>query len=65
MALDESIAAAASLAWLGEQGGGRVKSEIGRVKSWSSLLISRFTIHSCPSAELSVVGFSGRMEALV
>jgi hypothetical protein len=64
MALDESIAAA-SVAWFGEQGGERVKSEIGRVKSWSSLLISRFTIHSCPSAELSVVGFSGRMEASV
>ncbi|MEN9283153.1 MAG: hypothetical protein RLZZ179_646 [Verrucomicrobiota bacterium] len=63
MALDESIAAA--LAWFGELGGGRVKSEIGRVKSWGSFPISLFAIHSWPSAELSVVGFSGRMEASV
>jgi hypothetical protein len=65
MALDESIAAAASLAWLGEQGGERVKSEIGRVKSWGAFSISRFAFLSFLSAELSVPGFSGRMEALV
>ena len=49
MSLTESIAAAASLAWFGEQGGERVKSEIGRVKSWRAFPISLFTIHSSPS----------------
>lgn len=64
MALDESIAAAASLAWLGEQGGGRVKSEIGRVKSWRSFPVSLFAIHSCPSAELSVAALRESMDEM-
>jgi len=49
MSHHESIVEAAALPGLGEQGGGRVKSEIGRVKSWSSFPISRFTIHSSSS----------------
>ena len=49
MSCNESIVENAAIAWFGEQGGGRVKSEIGRVKSWSSFPISLFTIHSCPA----------------
>jgi hypothetical protein len=61
--------AAAALAWFGELGGKRVKSEIGRVKSWRSFPVSLFAIHSCPSAELSVVvlesaGGAGNYSAL-
>jgi hypothetical protein len=65
MNLNESTVQAAALAWFGEKGRKRVKSEIGRVKSSSSFPISLFAIHSCPSAELSGAEFSGRMEALV
>ena len=49
MALDESIVEAATLAWFGEQGGERVKSEIGRVKSWGAFPISRFALLSSSS----------------
>jgi hypothetical protein len=47
MSLTKSIAAA--LAWFGEQGGGRVKSEIGRVKSWGSFPVSLLILHCSPS----------------
>jgi hypothetical protein len=46
MSLNESIVEDAALEWFGELGGKRVKSEIGRVKSWSSFSISLFTLHS-------------------
>jgi len=49
-----STIAAAALAWFGEQGEERVKSEIGRVKSSGAFSISIFTIHSSPS--LAIVG---------
>jgi hypothetical protein len=52
MSLNESAVEDAALAWFGEQGGGRLKSEIGRVKSWTAFPISLFTLHSCPSAAL-------------
>ena len=45
MSLNESIVEDAALEWFGELGGRRVKSEIGRVKSWSSFSISLFTLH--------------------
>jgi len=44
MSLNESIVEDAALEWFGELGGKRVKSEIGRVKSWSSFSISLFTL---------------------
>jgi hypothetical protein len=49
MSHHESIVAAAALAWFGEKGGKRVKSEIGRVKSWGLFPISLFAIHSSSS----------------
>ena len=65
MSLNESIVEDAALAWFGEQGGGRVKSKIGRVKSWGAFPISRFTLHSCLSAALSVADASATMKAAV
>ncbi len=46
MLVNESIVEDAALEWFGELGGRRVKSEIGRGKSWSSFPISLFTLHS-------------------
>jgi hypothetical protein len=45
----ESIAEGVVPEWFGELGRKRVKREIGRVKSWSSLPVSLFTLHSSPS----------------
>ena len=64
MSLNESIVEDDALAWFGEQGGGRVKSEIGRVKSWSAFPVSRFAIHSCLSAALSVVALRESMDEM-
>jgi hypothetical protein len=56
MTLAASTPAPAALASFVEQGGKKVKSEIGRVKSWRSFPISLFTIHSSsPLATLSDV----------
>jgi hypothetical protein len=64
MSHHESIVAAAALAWFGEKGGKRVKSEIGRVKSWGAFPISLFAIQSCPSAELSVAALRESMDEM-
>jgi len=53
MSLNESIVEDAALEWFGELGRKRVKSEIGRVKSWSSFPISLFTIHSSSPRRLN------------
>ncbi len=54
MSLTKSIVEDAALPGFGEQRGKRVKSEIGRVKSWSSFPVSLFTIHS--SSSVVIVG---------
>jgi hypothetical protein len=64
MSLNESIVEDDALAWFGELGGERVRSEIGRVKSWSPFPISLFAIHSCPSAELSVAALRESMDEM-
>jgi len=52
MSLNESIVEDVALEWFGELGGKRVKSEIGRVKSWSSFSISLFTFLSSTERSL-------------
>jgi hypothetical protein len=64
MSRNESIVEAAALAWFGELGGGRVKIEIGRVRSWGAFPISLFAIHSCLSGELSVVALRESMDEM-
>jgi len=65
MSLTKSIVEAAALPGFGELGGERVKSEIGRVKSWGAFPISLFAIHSCPSvAVLDSAGDAGNDSAL-
>lgn len=55
MSLTKSIVEDAALPGFGEQGGKRVKSEMGRVKSWSSFPISLFAIH-CSSSVVALRG---------
>ncbi|MEN9283150.1 MAG: hypothetical protein RLZZ179_643 [Verrucomicrobiota bacterium] len=64
MSLNESAVEDAALPGFGEQGGERVKSEIGRVKSWGAFPISLFAIQSCPSAELSVAALRESMDEM-
>jgi hypothetical protein len=49
MSLTKSIVEDAALPGFGVLSGKRVKSEMGRVKSWSSFPVSLFTIHCSPS----------------
>ncbi|MEN9283155.1 MAG: hypothetical protein RLZZ179_648 [Verrucomicrobiota bacterium] len=49
MSLTKSIVEDAALPGFGVQRGKRVKSEIGRVKSWGAFPISLFTLHSTSS----------------
>jgi hypothetical protein len=49
MSLTKSIVEDAALPGFGVLSGKRVKSEMGRVKSWSSFPVSLFTLHSTSS----------------